>query len=63
LAGWRGANALPLCYARVLREVLAIDVAAATGMRVVIFQYAAISEAKSLVAEMNQVDKPSALAK
>jgi cytochrome c biogenesis factor len=44
-------------------KVLAIGVAAATGILAVISQYAAIREAKALIADINKVDKPSALAK
>lgn len=44
-------------------KVLAISIAAATGILAVISQYAAIREAKALIADLNKVDKPSALAK
>jgi hypothetical protein len=44
-------------------KVLAIGVAAATGVLAVISQYAAIREAKALITDVNQLDKPSALAK
>lgn len=44
-------------------KVLAIGVAAATGILAVISQYAAIREAKALIADVNKLDKPSALAK
>jgi hypothetical protein len=44
-------------------KYLAIGVAAATGILAVISQYAAIREAKALVTDINQIDKPSALAK
>jgi hypothetical protein len=44
-------------------KFLAIGVAAATGILAVISQYAAIREAKALLADINQVDQPSALAK
>ena len=44
-------------------KYLAIGVAAATGILAVISQYAAIREAKALVADINKVDQPSALAK
>jgi hypothetical protein len=42
---------------------LAIGVAAATGILAVISQYAAIREAKALLADINKIDEPSALAK
>jgi len=44
-------------------KYLAIGVAAATGILAVISQYAAIREAKALVADINKVDQPSTLAK
>lgn len=44
-------------------KYLAIVVAAATGILAVISQYAAIREAKALVADINALDAPSALAK
>ena len=44
-------------------KVLAIGVAAATGILAVISQYAAIREAKALIADVNKLEKPSALAK
>lgn len=44
-------------------KVLAIGVAAATGILAVISQYAAIREAKALIADIKKLDKPSALAK
>lgn len=44
-------------------KYLAIGVAAATGILAVISQYAAIREAKALIADINKVDQPSALAK
>lgn len=44
-------------------KYLAIGVAAATGILAVISQYAAIREAKALLADINQIDQPSALAK
>ncbi len=44
-------------------KVLAIGVAAATGILAVISQYAAIREAKALITDVNKLDKPSALAK
>ncbi len=44
-------------------KYLAIAVAAATGILAVISQYAAIREAKALVADINQLNAPSALAK
>jgi hypothetical protein len=44
-------------------KYLAIGVAAATGILAVISQYAAIREAKALLADINKVDQPSALAK
>ncbi len=44
-------------------KYLAIVVAAATGILAVISQYAAIREAKALVADINVLDAPSALAK
>lgn len=44
-------------------KVLAIGVAAATGILSVISQYAAIREAKALIADVKKLDKPSALAK
>ncbi len=44
-------------------KILAIGVAAATGILAVISQYAAIREAKALIADLNKLDNPSALAK
>ena len=44
-------------------KILAIGVAAATGILAVISQYAAIREAKALIADINKIDEPSALAK
>jgi hypothetical protein len=44
-------------------KYLAIAVAAATGILAVISQYAAIREAKALVADINALNAPSALAK
>ena len=44
-------------------KFLAIGVAAATGILAVISQYAAIREAKALLADINQIEKASALAK
>jgi hypothetical protein len=44
-------------------KYLAIGVAAATGILAVISQYAAIREAKALVADINALNAPSALAK
>ena len=44
-------------------KVLAIGIAAATGILAVISQYAAIREAKALITDVNKLDKPSALAK
>lgn len=44
-------------------KILAIGVAAATGILAVISQYAAIREAKALLADINKIDEPSALAK
>jgi hypothetical protein len=44
-------------------KVLAIGVAAATGILAVISQYAAIREAKALIADIKKLDKPGALAK
>jgi len=44
-------------------KYLTIGVAAATGILAVISQYAAIREAKALLADLNNVDQPSALAK
>ena len=44
-------------------KFLAIGVAAATGILAVISQYAAIREAKALVADINQMEKSSVLAK
>jgi len=44
-------------------KYLAIGVAAATGILAVISQYAAIREAKALLADINKVGQPSALAK
>ena len=44
-------------------KVLAIGVAAATGILAVISQYAAIREAKALIADVNKLEKPGALAK
>ena len=44
-------------------KYLAIGVAAATGILAVISQIAAIREAKALVADINALDNPSALAK
>ena len=44
-------------------KILAIGVAAATGILAVISQYAAIREAKALIADINKIDEPCALAK
>ena len=44
-------------------KILAIGVAVATGILAVISQYAAIREAKALIADLNKLDNPSALAK
>ena len=44
-------------------KVLAIGVAAATGILAVISQYAAIREAKALIADVNKLEAPGALAK
>jgi uncharacterized membrane protein len=44
-------------------KYLAIGIAAATGILAVISQYAAIREAKALVADINALNAPSALAK
>ena len=44
-------------------KILAIGVAAATGILAVISQYAAIREAKALLVDINKIDEPSALAK